>query len=203
MSWERICAEIEREPRLTADEERALRLAHLAGDARAKPKLIACTCRYALGIAQSMARKSSRWEPGDLLGIAVQAMSYAFDRWDGSGSFAGYVQARIRGSMRDFLRRRADVMRAPVGADRALSLDAPEGDDGRSLLDSQASPEVEIHAIGPALTKFEAIVLDATLMRRPVPATAAEAARALGLTEATVARALRSALRKRAASGQG
>ncbi|MDB6079764.1 MAG: hypothetical protein JWO82_3511 [Akkermansiaceae bacterium] len=195
MSWERVCAEIESQPKLSPAEEQALRAAHLDGDERAKPKLISCTLRYALGTARGLAKESGRWEPGDLLGEAVQAMAAAVDRWDGRGSFAGYAQARIRGSMQDFLRRRANVMRAPSGSDSVLSLDAPEGENGRTLLDSQVAPEAAA-ACSFGLSAREVRVMNATILRQPRPATAGEAAAELGLNERTVSKILRSALRK-------
>jgi len=193
MSWQRICDEIEAQPRLTSDEERALREAHLDGDERAKPKALACTARYALGIARALARESGRWEPGDLLGEAVQAMSAAWGRWDGQGSFAAYVQPRIRGSMKDFLRRKADVMRGHMEHGRVLSLDAPEGDDGRTMLDGQEAPEIE-ERDGILLTKRERQVLAATVLRSPMPGTIEDAAAELKLSAATVSKILRRAL---------
>src|SRR5687768_16431688 len=139
VTWESICAEIEAEPKLTAAEERALWHAWQDGDERCRQKLIACTMRYALGHARKLAKPGQRWEPGDLLGEAVQAIAGALERWDGSGSFAGYASARIRGTMQDFLRRRADVLRTPHGADRVLSLDAPDDGEGDSLLERAGS----------------------------------------------------------------
>jgi RNA polymerase sigma factor (sigma-70 family) len=198
VTWESICAEIEAKPRLTAEEERALWSAWRDGSERAREELIACTMRYALGHARKLAKPGQRWEPGDLLGEAVQAIAGALDRWDGSGSFAGYASARIRGAMADFLRRRADVLRTPTGSERVLSLDAPDDDDGPGLHERTGTVEIEAPDL-PALTPSELKILSLTVLATP-PGTPEEAAKALGLSVTTVDRRLRTALRKSAAT---
>lgn len=198
VTWEAICTEIEAEPRLSSEEERALWSAWKDGDERCRKKLISCTLRFALGPARSFAKPGQRWEPGDLLGEAVKAIDGALERWDGSGSFAGYASARIRGSMQDFLRRKADVMRGPAGSDRVLSLDCPVEEGGATMLDLEASIEIELPDM-PALSSRELEVLSLTVLANP-PGTPEAAATALGITEATVSRTLRSALRKSAAT---
>lgn len=200
MSWESICREIEAEPLLTAEEERALWSAWQDGDDRARRKLVACSLRFALGHAKKAARPGQRWEPGDLLGEATKALAGCLDRWDGSGSFAGYASARIRGTIQDFLRRKADVLRTPAGSERALSLDCPDDDDGMILdrLAGESAEDSEALSI-PELTTRERQVLALTVLAQPRPGTPEEAAKALGLAVASVDRLLRSALRKSAA----
>lgn len=199
VTWESICTEIEEEPKLSAEEERALWGAWRDGDDRCRNKLISCTLRYALGPAQSLARPGQRWEPGDLLGEAVQAINGALDRWDGSGSFAGYASARIRGSMKDFLRRKADVMRSPADAGRVLSLDCPVEDGGATMLDREASIVIDMPDL-PDLSARELRILTLTVLASP-PGTPETAAEALGISVAAASRTLRSALRKSAATG--
>lgn len=198
MHWQRICAEIEAEPKLSPQEERALWQAWKDGGARARTKLIGCTLRFALGPAKKAARPGQRWEPGDLLGEATKAIAGCLDRWDGTGSFAGYAGQRIRGTIKDFLRRKADVMRTPHGAERVLSLDAPEGDDGPGMLDRHETTTIDLPDV-PALTAKELRVLQLTILRQPFPATPDDAAAELGMSPDAVRRVLRSALRKPAA----
>lgn len=200
MSWESVCREIEAEPFLSPEEERALWSAWQDGNERARQKLIACSLRFALGHAKKAARPGQRWEPGDLLGEATKALAGCLDRWDGSGSFAGYASARVRGTIQDFLRRKADVLRTPAGSERALSLDAPD-DDECLMLDRLAGDD--IHTADdmtlPSLTDREKQVLALTVLQQPQPGIPEQAAKALGLTVETVSRLLRSALRKSAA----
>lgn len=200
MSWESVCREIEAEPFLSPEEERALWSAWLDGDERARRKLIACSLRFALGHAKKAARPGQRWEPGDLLGEATKALAGCLDRWDGSGSFAGYASARVRGTIQDFLRRKADVLRTPAGSERALSLDAPD-DDECLMLDRLAGDDLSTdEGINlPSLTDREKQVLALTVLQQPQPGIPEQAAKALGLTVETVSRLLRSALRKSAA----
>lgn len=195
MSWDRICREIEAEPKLTPAEERALWSAWKDGDDRARRKLIACTLRFALGPAKAAARLGQRWEPGDLLGEATKALAGCLDRWDGSGSLAGYAGQRIRGTIKDFLRRKADVMRTPAGSERVLSLDGPQDDDRPSMLDRQHVEVVDFADL-PPLTPRELQVLELTILLQPRPGCPDAAAKALGLTPDSVRRILRSALRK-------
>lgn len=199
VTWEAICAEIEAEPRLSAEEERALWNAWQDGCEKAREKLIACTMRYALGHARKLAKPGQRWEPGDLLGEAVKAIAGAVDRWDGSGSFAGYASQRIRGAMSDFLRRRADVLRLPAGCERVLSLDAPDDEDGGGLLERASAAAVMEDPSLPALSAREQQILSLTVLAVP-PGAPDDAAAALGLTVAAVRRSLRSALRRSAAT---
>lgn len=214
MHWDRICAEIEAEPRLAADQERALWNAWQDGCDRSRAKLISCTLRFALGHAKSAARPGQRWEPGDLLGEATRAIAGCLDRWDGTGSFAGYASARIRGTIRDFLRRKADVMRTPAGSERVLSLDCPPSAKDGANHEQFGTISVEalwmegtaLTAAGhlvddapplPALSAREKQVLALTVLATP-PATPETAASALGLTVKAVSRLLRTALRKSA-----
>jgi RNA polymerase sigma factor (sigma-70 family) len=200
MSWESICREIEAEPLLSPVEERALWQAWKDGDERARPKLIACSLRFALGHAKKAARPGQRWEPGDLLGEATKALAGCLDRWDGSGSFAGYASARIRGTIQDFLRRKADVLRTPTGSERALSLDSPDDEDGLMLDRLAGGTEEEIDGFAiPDLTEREKQILALTVLAQPLPGTPEQAAKSLGLRVETVSRLLRSALRKQAA----
>ena len=194
MSWERICQEIEDHPRLSPDQERALWQAYQDGDDRARQKLIACSLRYALGHAKRYGRAGQRWEPGDLLGEACQALAGCVERWDGSGSFSGYASARVRGKIQDFLRRKADVLRQPGGAERALSLDAPGLEGDPAFADSAPEDPSELRPM-PSLSPRAAQVLALTVLRQPRPGTPEEAARELGLTVATVDRILRAALK--------
>lgn len=197
MSWDSVCREIEAEPILSAAEERALWQAWQDGDDRARRKLIACSLRFALGHAKKAARPGQRWEPGDLLGEATKALAGCLERWDGSGSFAGYASARIRGTIQDFLRRKADVLRTPAGSERALSLDAPDDEDGMILDRLAGEDAVEVEGAGlPEFTEREKQVLALTVLQLPHPGTPEQAAKALGLTVETVSRLLRSALRK-------
>lgn len=207
MSWERIAAEIEATPELTPDQERALAMSAQAGDARARSGLIAANLRHALPIARALAKHGQRWEPGDLLGEAVRAMDGLVDRWDGRGIFGGYAKARLRGAMKDFLRRRADVLRTPDGVERVLSLDAPQNDDEAPLLE-RLSPACPVptgddeDSTLPAFSPSEQRVLAATVLRRPVPGNVREACQSLGWSEKTVRRVLRNALAKGAATGR-
>lgn len=197
MHWDRVCREIEAEPKLTPAEESALWQAWRNGDERARRKLIACTLRFALGPAKAAARPGQRWEPGDLLGEATKALAGCVERWDGSGSFAGYAGQRIRGTIKDFLRRKADVMRTPAGSERALSLDAPQEDDQPAMLDRQQTETEAIDAADlPPLTRREMQVLELTILLQPRPGCPDAAAQALGLSPDAVRRILRSALRK-------
>jgi len=197
MSWESVCREIEAEPLLSSEEERALWKAWQDGDERARRKLIACSLRFALGHAKKAARPGQRWEPGDLLGEATKALAGCLERWDGSGSFAGYASARVRGTIQDFLRRKADVLRTPAGSERALSLDSPDDEDGMILDRLAGDDAVEIEGPGvPEFTEREKQVLALTVLQHPRPGTPEQAAKALGLTVETVSRLLRSALRK-------
>lgn len=197
MHWDRVCREIEAEPKLTPAEESALWQAWRNGDERARRKLIACTLRFALGPAKAAARPGQRWEPGDLLGEATKALAGCVERWDGSGSFAGYAGQRIRGTIKDFLRRKADVMRTPAGSERALSLDAPQEGDQPAMLDrQQTETEVVDTADLPPLTRREMQVLELTILLQPRPGCPDAAAKAMGLSLDAVRRILRSALRK-------
>jgi RNA polymerase sigma factor (sigma-70 family) len=195
MSWDRVCAEIEAEPRLSAAEERALWQAWKDGEDRCRRKLISCTLRFALGHAKSAARPGQRWEPGDLLGEATRAIAGCLERWDGTGSFAGYASARIRGTIQDFLRRKADVMRTPAGAARVLSLDQPEDGDGPTMLERREFDAGELLPDLPQFSKREREVLALTVLASP-PGVPEDAAKALGLKVETVSRILRAALRK-------
>jgi DNA-directed RNA polymerase specialized sigma24 family protein len=199
MHWERICREIEAEPRLTPDEERALWNAWKNGDERARGKLIGCTLRFALGPAKAAARPGQRWEPGDLLGEATRALAGCLERWDGSGSFAGYAGQRIRGTIKDFLRRKADVMRTPAGTERALSLDAPQDDDAPAMLDRIGNQDDHPGPELPHLSRMELRVLELTVLELP-PGRPEDAAKATGWKVETVDRLLRSALRKSGAT---
>jgi RNA polymerase sporulation-specific sigma factor len=199
MSWESVCREIEAEPLLSPEEERALWKAWKDGDERARPKLIACSLRFALGHAKKASKPGQRWEPGDLLGEATKALAGCLERWDGSGSFAGYASARVRGTIQDFLRRKADVLRTPTGSERALSLDCPD-EDGGMILDRMAAGGEDSEALSiPELTDREKQVLSLTVLATPRPGTPEDAAKAMGLKVETVSRILRSALRKPAA----
>jgi RNA polymerase sigma factor (sigma-70 family) len=204
MSWDSICREIEAEPILSPVEERALWQAWKDGDERARRKLIACSLRFALGPAKAAARPGQRWEPGDLLGEATKALAGCVERWDGSGSFAGYAGQRIRGTIKDFLRRKADVMRTPAGSERALSLDAPQDEDRPAMLDRQQTETETIDAADlPTLTRREMQVLELTILLQPCPGCPDAAAEALGLSPDAVRRLLRSALRKSTAEASG
>ncbi len=197
MHWERICREIEAEPKLTPEQERALWQAWKDGDERARPKLIACSLRFALGPAKAAARPGQRWEPGDLLGEATKALAGCLDRWDGTGCFAAYASSRVRGTIKDFLRRKADVLRTPAGSERALSLDHDSDDEGGSLLDKREAPADFEAGNLPELSKREREVLALTVLASP-PGTPEDAAATLGLQLASVDKWLRSALRKSA-----
>lgn len=200
MHWERVCREIEAEPMLTPDQERALWRSWKDGEERSRQKLIACSLRYALGHAKRAARPGQRWEPGDLLGEATRALAGCLDRWDGSGSFSGYASARVRGTIKDFLRRKADVMRTPVGSERALSLDHPGDSDDVSMIDRIGTQDDQEAGILPEFTAREKQVLELTVLRMPIPGRPEEAATELGLELATVDRLLRAALRKSGAT---
>lgn len=196
--WERIAKEILAAPELSEPEERALFRRIAAGDDEARRDLIAANLRHAIPIANALAKSGQRWEPGDLLGEAVRAMDGLAKRWNGSGRFGLYAKARIRGAMKDFLRRRADVMRTPNDAPRALSLEASEDDEPGGLLATLAGEEPETDGFRlPPLTERERQVLELTILARP-PGTPEDAAEALGLSLAYVGRVLRAALRKRA-----
>ena len=200
MQWDRICREIEAEPKLTPEDERALWRAWKGGDERSRKKLVACTLRYALGHAKHAARPGQRWEPGDLLGEAARALAGCADRWDGSGSFSGYASARVRGTIKDFLRRKADVMRAPAGSERALSLDQPSDAADVSILDRVRDHDEQPAGLLPELSAREKRVLELTVLRMPTPGLPEDAAKALGWELLTVHRLLRAALRKSGAT---
>jgi len=206
MSWERIKAEIEAVPVLTLEEERALGQAIKEGHHGAKKELIAANLRHAIPIALALSKHGHRWEPGDLLGEAVRAMDAACERWDGRVPFGAYVVRRIRGSMRDFLRRRADSIRAPEGTKAAmLSLDHHQEDEPdmhergvKTAAGYETGETVEGPALPDTLTSRERKILTATVLRTP-PGTIPQAAAELGLKEQTVRTDLRRALRKCAA----
>jgi len=203
-SLNRLVREIESQPKLSPAEERDLAALAREGDGEARKRLIASTMRHALPIALALAKDgSSRWEPGDLIGEAVRVMDGLIERYDGTGTFSGYAKTRMRGTMKDFLRRRADLLRTNGHGAEVLSMDAGDEDGDRSLhdvLDSMPSGDAEdVGREVPALKSREERVLRATILREPTPGTIEDASRELGLKPATVRRVLARALRLRPA----
>lgn len=128
-----IWQQIEAIPALSMAEEKELFEDIQEGDDNAVQKLVKHNLRCVIPIAKAMARHDGKWSAGDLLGEATAALMGAATRWDGTGRFYGYAQMRVRGAMKDFLRKKADVVKGM--GEQALSLDAPDSETGTTMLD--------------------------------------------------------------------
>lgn len=147
-----IWQQIEAIQRLSSEDESALGTRIKAGDDAALQKLVAANLWIAVPIARAMCRgKETRgkWEPEDLLGEGTAALMSTAKTWDAAGRtrFADYARMRVRGAMKDFLRRKADAVRG--SGQQAISLDAQDGsafhecDKSASMLDRLIAPESE------------------------------------------------------------
>ena len=131
-----IWQQIEAIPRLSEAEELALASEIAKGNDRAVKKLVTANLWVAVPIALAMCRGHEvrgKWQPEDMLAEGTQALMDAAGRWDAKrGRFADYARIRVRGAMKDFLRKKADAVRG--SGEQALSLDAPMGDEGETTL---------------------------------------------------------------------
>lgn len=190
--WE----EIEAIPRLSREEEAELGRRISAGSERAVTRLVEANLHVATPIAKAICRKAGgKWEAGDMLSEATQALMAAAHRWDHTSAvrFGAYARLRVRGAMKDFLRKKADVVRG--SQQQAISLDE-EDSEGISMIDGLESHEPEEeHSPLEGLSKTEREILQRRVMQ-PVPDSVEEVAKALGVSADYVRRVQTSAVIK-------
>lgn len=190
-----IWEQIEAIPALTSAEESALGKRIAAGDENAVQKLVAANLRCVIPICKAMAHKQGgKWDAQDLLGEATTAMMGSAKRWNPAEQvrFAAYAAQRVRGSIKDFLRKKADVVRGM--GEQAISLDAKD-DEGKNMMDSIAdeseAPEAEAMPISDmaGLSPKQTKIILRRLMQE-TPDAIEDIARDLACTEAHVRRTI-------------
>lgn len=175
------------------------------GDERALKRLVEQNLDDLWPIARALAKEGGKWSPDDLFQEGALAMVRFAERWKPQPGipFAAACRQRVRGAMKDFLRRKADTMRGLDG--QPLSLDAGAEDDpgsrtlGDQLAEQEAEPEACQCMAHDGLTKPEQEVMEHRLHSTP-PLTVAQTARRLKVTEARVRQLQRRAMRKLAAA---
>ena len=170
-------------PRTTREEEISLAGRGPAAVAR----LVEGNLWALVPIARALGRKAcGRWSAEDLLNEGVVAVSRGAVRWKPRERFANYARVRARGAMKDFLRRKSEVVRN--SGEAAVSLDAftyevrPAA--GAEVPELEEVPEFEEVLAGLPLKLRR--VLEVTVFAE-VPRDPVAAAAELGLLPRTVA----------------
>lgn len=170
---------------------------------RAALELVAANCEKIWLIARSMARDGEKWTPADLYQEGAQAMIRFAQRWKPQPGvpFFGACRQRVRGSMQDFLRRKADAVRHQREQPRSLDMGSEDG--GRTLgecLPCATVPVNERFTLPDTLSKQEREVLELRVFTEP-PESVARAAKVLGWRVDRVRQVQRRAMRKVRACG--
>lgn len=188
-------------PRLDAEREAELGRKAAAGCERSRTRLVEANLWVAVPMAKAMCRKAGgKWEASDLMAEAAIGLMQAADRWDPSRGvrFGAYARMRVRGAMRDFLKKRADTVRG-AGDGQALSLDAGDEaeDSPGAMLDRLAAPELpEADVDLSNLSRAERAVVTRRLLAPDRPESFETLADELGVTVEHLRRAQGRALRK-------
>lgn len=183
--------------RLTTEGERELWELSQEGDAGALRELIEANLDGIWPIARALARTGGKWGPEDLFQEGARAMVEFAERWRPMPGvpFAVAAKPRVRGAMKDFLRRRADAVRGQT--EQPLSLDSSGSDpDGRTLgetlgADDEASEALDLSILRP----LERAVIEVRILRRR-PEPVKELAARLGKTPEQVVAAQARAMRR-------
>ena len=167
------------------------------GDESALQELVRANMDDMWPIARSLAKGEGKWSPEDLFQEGALAMVRFAQRWEYQEGvpFTVACRQRVRGAMRDFLRRKADTLRGQN--QQPLSLDATGGDSetGRTLGETLVTEESESFSLPDCLNRQEKEVLELrVLSARPMKTD--EAAKKMGVSETRLLQLQRRAMRK-------
>ncbi len=185
---------------MTLEEELEIYERIKKGDGNAHLEIVAANCEKIYPIARSLAKEGNKWTPDDLYQEAAMAMVRFAERWKPQPGipFWAAVRPRVRGSMKDFLRRKADAVRNQ--REQPLSLDASSADDpdGRTLGETMSDGSAAVHdrfELPDTLTQQERAVVELLLFSE-TPMSIGRIAQKLEIQERSVLRAHRLAMKK-------